>query len=357
MSNNNDKARPPPIKTNLAPNVRGRTYAAVASASSSADSAEKTGSSKPMTAATSPYPPSAWTPLTPVEATLSANVPSKPTWDLTQPPSAAAKVDVSPVDAPPRVQMPPSIGLSPSVGLGLTFGNLSFSDLEANPASTPSKQNTGIAINTIKATPTTTYQIQQDELNDAQTSPFKHQPDVNSSAHTFPLTQRTFDPQRAVANQPRNRIVSAWVTESNKSKNDKTGLSVEFGRNDGTHYVKTDSGAQKATDDIRSIVSNPFEEEVSQVTSPTVTFSEGSILSELTPHYTESNPELQGRDPPQFAQQSHSGSYPGPKDGSLSHKFAFPTAQAILQTVNPSHWKMPWGVSHCMYSDTYKSLR
>ena len=357
MSNNNDKARPPPIKTNLAPNLRGRTYAAVASASSSAGSAEKTGSSKPMTAATSPYPPSIWTPLTPAEATLSANVPSKSTWDLTKPPGTAANVDVSPVDASPRVQMPPSIGLSPSVGLGLTFGNLSFGDLEANQASTPSKQKTGTAITTIEATPTTTYQIQQNELNDAQTSPFKHQPGINSSAHTFPLTQRTFDPQRAVANQPRNRIVSAWVTESNKFKNDKTGLSVEFGRTDGTHYVKTDSGAQKATDDSRSIVSNPFEKEVGQVASPMGAFSDDSILSELTPHYTESHPELQGREPPHFAQQSHCGSYPGPKDGSMSLKFAFPTAQAVMQTVNPSHWKMPWGVSHRMYSDIDTSLR
>lgn len=285
------------------------------------------------------YPTKIWSPVPLTEATQSATMPPKFSWD-TADSSLASYVITSTGD---RAQ--------PATGLGVQFGDVEgAAKLEGECCNFGKQSEHLITLKFTDQSPTK-YRLQHQDLADPTTSSTKKSSNPEPSS-TFPLVQRPFGTPRATADQPRlyakNEVndpeVLRTILESSGYNSEGTALVLRRDTNDSDESFVTNPFANQTPPESSNFFEIKHTEANTEIDrSAFLTYENMSVVSS-PPHEAEPG---NGKEAPFFTQGPHPQSFDRQKmDGSVSMNEGYPHAGVALKVLNPEIYRMKWSVSN-----------
>ena len=315
------------------------------------------------TPATSLYGSTIWSPIPSVEATQSANMLDKLSWEqyTNQPATGSVQGTIGvatshhhhqqvPREQVLGTQMPQTGMPNPARGLGLVFGSMApigeinLNDEKGNVVNTTTAGSAEKTTTTPSSVANTSrYQYTQCDIPHPRADPFM-QEQAAPNASTYPLMQQAFCAARDMAEQPRTSYANV-VSETSSTD---TLPNVAQGPADHTSRA-TKEDATGYEDDAKSFTTNPFQDDKLKwplVATTTDDRPPGEATSVLSAHYTVTYPHLVGQEKQLFKEEPHPVNFKRQVlDGNVEIEQAFEGARNCIMVMNPSHFAMDFGVS------------
>lgn len=324
-------SRPAPINTDLTRTMQGGAIDTSTTATSGFWSAGNVSLGTGLTAPTPLFSPSIWSPLQ--QDTRSATIPRKLSWETT----VNVKANQMFTNTPPQRGV---------TGLGLQFGDgKAVNGKQANtPMTKINRDNATPGLSNLAAN-STPYKYKQQDIAHAQAKPFYREGGVQLP-NTAPLVQQPFyGPTGSPAPQltPSNAAGLEATNSVNLIVSDSTSnvMGSEVQPPSSTRFVvhlsSSDGGSEGGVSDHL------------QITKPDTSASDLSNASEISEHAEAAERDEHER-APILAEEAHPRNFARTQmDGSVSFTSAFPGAEAVVTTINPSHYCMEYGVSLSPY--------